>query len=259
MEPQQFSCGNPPCWQGQVPRGPSTSIEPQHGSCGNDRSHRNNDLQDNGASMGPQQFSCGNVGVLADNVLAKHASIEPQKVNCGNIQSSRWLRVAHSCFNGATTIQLWKRQIHRESRHNQGERFNGATTVQLWKLGKAPLPVMLLIGLQWSHNSSVVETAGENKEARANKALQWSHNSSVVETSTRCILLSRVSMASMEPQQFSCGNGSAWLALMYPTGVLQWSHNSSVVETRGTPTGYLYKTRASMEPQQFSCGNARPM
>ncbi len=110
------------------------------------------------------------------------------------------------------------------------ESFNGATTIQLWKLGNPTGPGMGAGVLQWSHNNSVVETSRVHEYIPGN------------------------GLASMEPQQFSCGN------------------NSKIKRTGGAGKGFNGATTiqlwkrihyhrveaeelASMEPQQFSCGN----
>ncbi len=62
-------------------------------------------------------------------------------------------------------------------------------------------------------------------------------------------------LASMEPQQFSCGNYTLAADAVPTDMMLQWSHNNSVVETLHGSRDCLSILLASMEPQQFSCGN----
>ncbi len=94
----------------------------------------------------------------------------------------------------------------------------------------------------------------DDGEGEVEFKLQWSHNNSVVETQRFLLMGDAENEASMEPQQFSCGNYFMILALDKPHK-LQWSHNNSVVETPIDEEVADASPSASMEPQQFSCGN----
>ncbi len=109
------------------------------------------------------------------------ASMEPQQFSCGNTASSS---VQYSQGYASMEPQQFScgNTMARISSTLTTVSFNGATTIQLWKpIRQAP-------------RRSIISS------------LQWSHNNSVVETIRNCIIPFPVYQASMEPQQFSCGN-----------------------------------------------------
>ncbi len=159
------------------------------------------------ASMEPQQFSCGNRPEGRSLRQALQASMEPQQFSCGNVTVLIVQPDTSCCFNGATTIQLWKRRHLQPAHYPNCRRFNGATTIQLWK-------------------PSVCEPVDPDESGfnGATTIQLWKPIAALSVVKNKVV-------ASMEPQQFSCGNPTA----------LAW--------------GSSHK-EASMEPQQFSCGNS---
>ncbi len=160
-----------------------------------------------------------------------------------------------TCFNGATTNQLWKQccsfvwqtQLHTASMEPQqiscgnsrlqSQRkinlisFNGATTNQLWKLEPLGTSLRGALGFNGATTNQLWKLDRRPKTSDAKDGLlQWSHNKSVVET--------RVDI-SRKCQH--CGfNGATTNQLWKRSFVslvtrsnhsLQWSHNKSVVET----------------------------
>ena len=86
-----------------------------------------------------------------------------------------------------------------------GTGFNGATTVQLWKHDKRDTARHQRRELQWSHNSSVVETGVAPMCSTHHRSF---NGATTVQLWKLSVMTWRVSYqrASMEPQQFSCGN-----------------------------------------------------
>ena len=141
------------------------------------------------------------------NSLTKSASMEPQQFSCGNLSFHLSGPGGILCFNGATTIQLWKLGSNGHWRRPEMMRFNGATTIQLWK------PI-----------TRTVKPGGSSGFNGATTIQLWKP-ASIYSVSPGFIT------ASMEPQQFSCGNQVRMGNVIVRQYELQWSHNNSVVET----------------------------
>ncbi len=85
-------------------------------------------------------------------------------------------------FNGATTSRSWNGRRLAPPRPS-GAGFNGATTSRSWNVAYVNAVRCRPLGLQWSHDLSVVECTAVLNGASTPGRLQWSHDLSVVECS----------------------------------------------------------------------------
>ncbi len=121
--------------------------------------------------------------------------------------------------------------------------------------------------LQWSHNNSVVETLVSGSFLCRLISFNGATTIQLWKLECKCKHYRRSNHASMEPQQFSCGNSKTYTAIgciensfngattiqlwkRHKTGrkprhrkTLQWSHNNSVVETTFFPRLYIWDPR----------------
>ena len=133
------------------------------------------------------------------------ASMGPQRFRCGNVLIIKRMDESQAASMGPQRFRCGNLFVS-PSHQKTSRRFNGATTFPLWK------------------------SIGYNTNEHEMYMLQWGHNVSVVEIASGVGSLPKVSLASMGPQRFRCGNVSK----------MSW--------------GVSYSS-ASMGPQRFRCGN----
>ncbi len=182
-------------------------------------------------AMEPQQFSCGNCCLdLWHQFLCKrlqwshnNSVVETSLENGFPSSMKPMLQWSHNNSVVETYVPL-------VSEINDSSGFNGATTIQLWKHARD-------YRAGW---------CGQRFNGATTIQL-WKliHGTGII----------KGIWASMEPQQFSCGNFVHKWNIPFVDFELQWSHNNSVVETTCGWDDPMNSIVASMEPQQFSCGN----
>ena len=108
--------------------------------------------------MGPQPNSCGNGDItsqwLRELWLQWGHSQTAVETPVLKLLPERDIR-----FNGATAKQLWKLTVSAVRPALTTSGFNGATAKQLWKrVGEYLAGAGNLLGLQWGHSQTAVET-----------------------------------------------------------------------------------------------------
>ena len=156
--------------------------------------------------MGPPPFGGGKwYGMDPDLRCDALASMGPPPFGGGKDAGLGDTNAEHHRFNGATSFRRWKAGRAAGPRRDAELCFNGATSFRRWKAPEATPETDSIVGLQWGHLLSAVESCDHIRLAVAVHVLQWGHLLSAVESALDVGLSPHHGDASMGPPPFGGG------------------------------------------------------